>query len=509
MRVPLIVYGSETGNAEDIAYTLYQNWQANFPCRVASAEDIDFTTLAEEEVLVFIVSTCGDGEFPLPMRSMWTGLLRRSLPASWLSNIRYAVFGLGDSSYEKFNAAARKLYVRLQQLGATPLLPLANGLGDDQAGEGYLAALDPWVRSITPILQETYSASSAVSAKEFTASGTETLARTLTSSYNIEALSTESPLGSYHPRATAVQGPIYETMVTENQRLTHENWPQAVHHLAFTLASNKVSSTFGSSDQETLTSLCYEAGDVAQVFYENPAPLVQRLEQYFCRIHSDQKLTPDTVLHITPASATSSVQPETISSVRKSRLNQSIKCTLHQLFAEILDVGAIPKRSFFFALSHFALEPGSEQQLKLREISSAQGADLYYDYCLRERRCYEEVLTDFANSVHLPLSCFIGLVPIIVPRPYSIASSPRSKRNTVSTSLLIEPTLKHRCSSNKYTHGLFTVGTLCRCRAAGHAIQTQAYRTVLGLSGQSLKGPPSFHVHYVWQFSPLLSLSCR
>lgn len=40
---------------------------------------------------------------------------------------RFSVFGLGDSSYEKFNAVARRLNTRLKQLGAVELNPI--GLG--------------------------------------------------------------------------------------------------------------------------------------------------------------------------------------------------------------------------------------------------------------------------------------------------------------------------------------------------------------------------------------------
>lgn len=59
---------------------------------------------------------------------------------------RFAVLGLGDSSYAKFNFAAKKLNKRLLQLGAQPLIPL--GLGDDQHDLGYDAVADPWVESL-------------------------------------------------------------------------------------------------------------------------------------------------------------------------------------------------------------------------------------------------------------------------------------------------------------------------------------------------------------------------
>ena len=44
------------------------------------------------------------------------------------------VSGRSLCSYPKFNAIARRLFTRLKQLGARPLLDI--GLGDDQSGYG-------------------------------------------------------------------------------------------------------------------------------------------------------------------------------------------------------------------------------------------------------------------------------------------------------------------------------------------------------------------------------------
>lgn len=54
--------------------------------------------------------------------------------------------GLGDSSYAKYNFAAKRLHKRLLQLGAQMMIPL--GLGDDQHDLGYDAAVDPWIDTL-------------------------------------------------------------------------------------------------------------------------------------------------------------------------------------------------------------------------------------------------------------------------------------------------------------------------------------------------------------------------
>lgn len=66
----------------------------------------------------------------------WLFLLRRSLPTTSLTNTNYAVFGLGDSSYVKFNYVSKMLFNRLKQLGGTPLV--RRGDGNDQHPSGYV-----------------------------------------------------------------------------------------------------------------------------------------------------------------------------------------------------------------------------------------------------------------------------------------------------------------------------------------------------------------------------------
>lgn len=59
---------------------------------------------------------------PLLSWLLIAGGARRGLPVDCLESMRFAVFGLGDSGYAKYNATARKLHARLLQLGATELV---------------------------------------------------------------------------------------------------------------------------------------------------------------------------------------------------------------------------------------------------------------------------------------------------------------------------------------------------------------------------------------------------
>jgi len=53
--------------------------------------------------VIFVVSTTGQGEFPDNARHFWRFMLRKSLASDSLTRLRFAVFGLGDSGYPKYN----------------------------------------------------------------------------------------------------------------------------------------------------------------------------------------------------------------------------------------------------------------------------------------------------------------------------------------------------------------------------------------------------------------------
>lgn len=121
-RVPLtILYGTQTFTALEIATLIAQKAaRRGFIPRLSSMDEFPRMELLDQKLVIFVASTTGDGEVPETMMEFWRFLLRRALPKTIFSGLSFAIFGLGDSSYPKFNAVARKLSVRLHQLGALP-----------------------------------------------------------------------------------------------------------------------------------------------------------------------------------------------------------------------------------------------------------------------------------------------------------------------------------------------------------------------------------------------------
>jgi len=143
----LILYGTQTGNAKYVSEEVGRECtRRNIKATVSAMDDYDITQLPTEKIVIFIISTTGQGEPTATMQRSWKFLTRKDLPSDSLTNLNFTVFGLGDSSYEIFNAMARKLYQRLLQLGAKCLHDRA--LGDDQHDFGYEAEFDPWLDTL-------------------------------------------------------------------------------------------------------------------------------------------------------------------------------------------------------------------------------------------------------------------------------------------------------------------------------------------------------------------------
>jgi sulfite reductase alpha subunit-like flavoprotein len=151
----LVLYGSQTGCAEEVAERVAREAAARHLVPILlSMDEYDVRMLPSETLAVFVCSTTGQGDAPDSMRSFWSFLLRKSLPADSLTACKFATFGLGDSGYAKFNATAKRLDRRIEMLGGQRIVSL--GLGDDQDKNGYDEALDPWLNALWDAVLQVY-----------------------------------------------------------------------------------------------------------------------------------------------------------------------------------------------------------------------------------------------------------------------------------------------------------------------------------------------------------------
>ncbi|RYU45235.1 assimilatory sulfite reductase (NADPH) flavoprotein subunit [Aliivibrio finisterrensis] len=116
-----IIYASQTGNAKGVAEALKEEASAaGIAVELFDASDYKGKNLAKETHVIIVASTNGEGEAPDNAIELHEFLQSKKAPK--LDNLKYAVIGLGDSSYEFFCQTGKDFDAYLSKKGATPFL---------------------------------------------------------------------------------------------------------------------------------------------------------------------------------------------------------------------------------------------------------------------------------------------------------------------------------------------------------------------------------------------------
>ncbi|CAH7685567.1 NADPH dependent diflavin oxidoreductase 1 [Phakopsora pachyrhizi] len=376
----LILYGSQTGSAEDVANQISRGCRRlHIRTRTLPMDEIEpRSLLGVNLVTIFVCSTTGQGVQPRNMTRLWKLLRRSDLSQDLFSSLRFTVFGLGDSSYRQFNWASRKLYRRILQLGGE--LFYERGEADDQNPNGIDSTLVPWLNGLWVALLRVFPMPE----------GLAEIPRTICLPSSFRLRPCDRALGSDHCDSQPVEGQMTATL-TKNQRLTPLSHWQDTRHLEFDVLSEE---------------LDFEPGSVAELWPENDEDNVIKILELL-----DLKDQAD-VIH----------ELSTVDPVECLANHFTKYATIRQIFKTKLDFMSIPKRSFIEWISFFCSNPIEKD--RLQEFCSVEGQDDFHDYVYRPRRTILEVLSEF-KSVRVPLDYIFEAFPTIRSRQYSISSSPK------------------------------------------------------------------------------------
>ncbi|KAF4553438.1 Flavodoxin-like protein [Elsinoe fawcettii] len=403
-RSALILYGSETGNAQDVAEEIGRlTERLRFETVVLDFDSVDIRDLLRYTVVIISISTTGQGEFPQNARSFWKTLLSNRLKPGVLRRMKFASFGLGDSSYPRYNVVHRMLHGRLVQLGAQTFC--SRGEGNEQHPEGHSADFRLWILDLRAALEEHFplpDGQEIVPEETFiepkwklqlVPTADRTLEVDTEKSWKDVKLA-ETPDESLIPVKDSVLADL-----TSNERVTPLDHFQDVRVMDLSLHSR----------------ISYSAGAVAVVYPKN----FPRDVDDFIREQGWQSVADLPVQLVPTASNTSQISPSPLRHVHLTP-----ETTLRTLLANNLDILSIPRRSFFSSLAYFTraeTEDEQYQQERIMELANPELIDELWDYTTRPRRTILEIMPEF-SSVRIPWEYACSVLPVMRGRQFSIAS---------------------------------------------------------------------------------------
>ncbi|HEM6843007.1 TPA: NADPH-dependent assimilatory sulfite reductase flavoprotein subunit [Providencia stuartii] len=227
-----IISASQTGNARRLSEQLREKLLSEkLNVNLVNAGDYKFKQIAQEKILVIVASTQGEGEPAEEAVALYKYLHSKKAPS--LNETAYAVFALGDSSYEKFCQAGKDFDTQLAQLGAKPLLARID------ADVEYQAIADAWIEELSQLLK----------------------ARVPTQSTHQLVAAQVGSVDEIHSSPYTKTSPLTASL-SVNQKITGRGSLKDVRHIEIDLGNS---------------GLRYQPGDALGVWFDNDPALVEEL----------------------------------------------------------------------------------------------------------------------------------------------------------------------------------------------------------------------------------------
>ncbi|EEK8465920.1 NADPH-dependent assimilatory sulfite reductase flavoprotein subunit [Salmonella enterica] len=225
-----LISASQTGNARRVAEALRDDLLAvNLNVNLVNAGDYKFKQIACEKLLVVVTSTQGEGEPPEEAVALHKFLFSKKAPR--LNNTAFAVFSLGDTSYEFFCQAGKDFDNKLAELGGERLLDRVD------ADVEYQTVAAQWRARIVDVLKSRTPVTTPVPSV------------------------VSGAVNEIHPSPYTKEAPLRASL-SVNQKITGRNSEKDVRHIEIDLGDS---------------GLCYQPGDALGVWYQNDPALVKEI----------------------------------------------------------------------------------------------------------------------------------------------------------------------------------------------------------------------------------------
>ncbi|EHB2440629.1 NADPH-dependent assimilatory sulfite reductase flavoprotein subunit [Salmonella enterica] len=225
-----LISASQTGNARRVAEALRDDLLAvNLNVNLVNAGDYKFKQIACEKLLVVVTSTQGEGEPPEEAVALHKFLFSKKAPR--LNNTAFAVFSLGDTSYEFFCQAGKDFDNKLAELGGERLLDRVD------ADVEYQTVAAQWRARIVDVLKSRTPVTTPVPSV------------------------VSGAVNEIHTSPYTKEAPLRASL-SVNQKITGRNSEKDVRHIEIDLGDS---------------GLCYQPGDALGVWYQNDPALVKEI----------------------------------------------------------------------------------------------------------------------------------------------------------------------------------------------------------------------------------------
>lgn len=434
-----ILYATETGKSETYAKVLCDIFLHAFNATVECMEDYDFVNLEFEPLLLVISSTFGNGEPPengevfarnlqvmkscspfgpegtTPRTTSMSFVRKNSVNASEndtgspppahetsdlgpLSNVRFAVFGLGSSAYPNFCAYGKYVDKILADLGGERICKLTTG--DELRGQEQSFRL--WAKSVFEQACDVFCVGDGIGPIEMTPSMEENIAW--------------SPDKVRLDRKATDKNPVLGFGLSKGS---------SRRVVVSRLVSRKVLQWDPEDDKKTImvvlessndSELKYAPGDHIGIYAVNRDDIVNGIVERIAPGSAD----PDTVYRVQYRE----IVQNPITGEQKETWQDNTRmppCSLRVALSRYMDITTPASQELLKYLAAMASDPRQQETLQ----TLATNLEKYEDWKAHKFPHLLDLLEEFP-SVRPTAELLLCMLPLIQPRFYSISSAPEA-----------------------------------------------------------------------------------